>query len=444
MVNVLKRLAAALVAWVIVFGAIGLGAGGVAQAAPYAALVMDEATGKVLHSRNADTKLHPASLTKMMTLYLVFEALESGRLKANQSVRISRRAAGQPPSKLGLRTGQRVPLRDLIRAAAVKSANDAAVALAEAVAGSESAFAKRMTKRARQFGMRRTTFRNASGLTQSGHLSTARDMAILGQRLFRDFPDYYHLFKRRTVVVQGRTLRLTNKLVGRYEGADGIKTGYTRAAGFNLVASAERKNVRIIAALFGGRSSATRNARMRELLDMGFARAPKPTKRKRLQGLPIARAPLPVARPGAQASVLARGAAALGEVLAPAAHADNLVADAYAAAPLDSPMPERKPRSIVVAAAEPAVRGGGDGGTWAVQVGAFNSREEALAQMSLAMLSGVVEVREAESSVQTTKAAGASLFRARFTGLDRRSARRACSGLKHSGIACVPISPGGW
>ncbi len=244
-------------------------------AAPYAAMVMDARSGEVLHSRNADTRLHPASLTKMMTLYIVFEAVENGEISLDTQVTISQHAASEPPSKLGLRAGQRIRLRYLIRAAAVKSANDAATALGEAISGSEAAFARRMNRTARALGMTRSTFKNAHGLTESGHLSTARDMTLLGRHLFYDYPDYYNLFSRRSTDAGVREVNNTNRrLLASYRGADGIKTGYTRAAGFNLVASAERGQERIIATVFGGRSSATRNARVAELLDMGFQRAP--------------------------------------------------------------------------------------------------------------------------------------------------------------------------
>ena len=161
-----------------------------AIAAPYAALVIDARTGKTLHSENADTRLHPASLTKMMTLYVVFEAIENGEISANKMIKISRKAASEPPSKLGLRAGQKIRLRYLIRAASVKSANDAATALGEAIEGSEAAFARRMNRTAKALGMTRTTFKNAHGLTEHGHKSTARDMTTLGRHLFYDFPDY--------------------------------------------------------------------------------------------------------------------------------------------------------------------------------------------------------------------------------------------------------------
>ncbi len=244
-------------------------------AAPYAAFVVDARTGKVLHSRNADTRLHPASLTKMMTLYVAFEAIKHGEISLDTKVRISKHAAAQPPSKLGLKPGQRIKLRYLIRAAAVKSANDAATAIGEAISGSEAAFARRMNRTAKALGMSRTTFKNMHGLTQSGHLSTARDMTTMGRHVFYDYPEFYNLFSRITADAGGKTVSHTNRrFLNAYRGADGIKTGYTRAAGFNLVASARRGNERIIVTVFGGRSTSTRNAKVAELMDLGFRRAP--------------------------------------------------------------------------------------------------------------------------------------------------------------------------
>nr|WP_083950545.1 D-alanyl-D-alanine carboxypeptidase family protein [Roseivivax lentus] len=245
------------------------------MAAPYAGMVMDARTGKVYYSENADTQLHPASLTKMMTLYIAFEAVENGELSMDTLVTISRNAASEPPSKLGLRSGQKIKLRYLVRAAAVKSANDAATAIGEAIEGSEAAFARRMNRTAKALGMTRTNFKNAHGLTESGHLSTARDMTILGRHVLYDYPEYYNLFSRIQADAGVRTVAHTNRrLLKSYAGADGIKTGYTRAAGFNLVASAERGGERVIATVFGGRSTATRNAQVEKLLDLGFRKAP--------------------------------------------------------------------------------------------------------------------------------------------------------------------------
>ena len=246
-----------------------------ARSAPYAALVMDARSGEVLHSRNADTRLHPASLTKMMTLYIAFEAVRRGEISMDTTVTISKKSANEPPSKLGMKPGQKIKLRYLVRAAAVKSANDAATAIGEAIEGSEAAFARRMNRTAQAIGMTRTTFKNAHGLTEAGHLSTARDMTILGRHLFFDYPEYYNIFSRRTTDAGIRQVSHTNRrFLDSYAGADGIKTGYTSAAGFNLTASAERGGERIITTVFGGRSTSSRNAQVAELMDMGFRRAP--------------------------------------------------------------------------------------------------------------------------------------------------------------------------
>lgn len=246
-----------------------------AKAAPFAGIVMDARTGKVLWEHNADTRLHPASLTKMLTLYIAFDAVKRGEVTLDDMVTVSAKGAAEPPSRLGLRKGQRITLRHLIRAAAIKSANDAATTIGEHISGSEAAFAQRMNRTAKALGMNRSTFRNAHGLTADGHLSTARDMTLLGRRLFYDFPEYYGLFSRLTEDAGIAKVANTNRrFLEGYKGADGIKTGYTNAAGFNLTSSAERGNKRLVATVFGGTSTANRNARMTEILDIGFGNAP--------------------------------------------------------------------------------------------------------------------------------------------------------------------------
>jgi D-alanyl-D-alanine carboxypeptidase len=260
------------------------------QAAPFAAIVMDARTGEVLYEKNADTRLHPASLTKMMTLYIVFQEIEAGRLSLDTKVTVSKYAASQPPSRLGLKPGQKISVRYLIRAAAVKSANDAAAALGDHISGDHVTFAKRMTKTARALGMHNTTFKNANGLTAEGHLSTARDMNVLGRHVFYDFPQYYNIFSRRTADAGMATVTNTNsRFLDGYEGADGIKTGFTSAAGFNLTASARRGKKHIIATVFGGTSTAQRNAKMVELMDIGFGEAKNRVKEQP----PVAPEPLP-------------------------------------------------------------------------------------------------------------------------------------------------------
>jgi D-alanyl-D-alanine carboxypeptidase len=258
------------------------------QAAPFAAIVMDGRTGEVLYEKNADARLHPASLTKMMTLYIVFQEIEAGRLSLDTKVTVSKYAASQPPSRLGLKPGQKIAVRYLIRAAAIKSANDAAAALGDAIAGDSVSFAKRMTRTARQLGMNNTTFKNANGLTAEGHLSTARDMNTLGRHLFYDFPQFYQIFARRTADAGIAQVANTNtRFLDAYEGADGIKTGYTAPAGFNLTASARRGNKHIIATVFGGTSSANRNAKMAELMDLGFDRARNGVKEQPPEAAPL-------------------------------------------------------------------------------------------------------------------------------------------------------------
>ena len=244
------------------------------MAAPYAAYMIDARNGQELYSKNGNQRLHPASLTKMMTLYVAFQAIENGEISAETKVKISRNAASEVPSKLYLRAGSRIRLKYLIRGAAVKSANDAATAIGEAISGSEAAFAQRMTRTAKAMGMNNTRFLNAHGLTKSGHYSTARDMTILGRHLFYDYPDYYHLFSRKTVDAGVRHVNHTNtRFLNSYRGSDGIKTGYTNAAGYNLTSSAQRGSVRLIATVFGGESTSRRNAKMAALLDKGFKKA---------------------------------------------------------------------------------------------------------------------------------------------------------------------------
>ena len=246
-----------------------------ASAATYAAVVMDARNGQILHSENADLRLHPASLTKMMTVYVAIQAVENGEIDLDTKVKISKFAASEAPSKIHLKPGSRVKLRHLIRAAAVRSANDAATAIAEAISGSEKAFAARMNRTARAMGLTKTTFKNAHGLTQNGHLSSARDMTILGRHVVYDYPEYYHLFSKSSADVGGGlTVRNTNRrFLRQSKGADGIKTGFTNAAGFCLTASAQRGDKRIIVTVFGGRSGSTRDAHVAKLMDRGFLMA---------------------------------------------------------------------------------------------------------------------------------------------------------------------------
>ena len=240
---------------------------------PHAALVVDANSGEVLHAANADSLRHPASLTKIMTLYLLFEQIEAGKLRLDSRLDVSEHAAQQAPSKLGLKPGQTLSVEDAIRALVTKSANDAAVVVAEAIAGDEDSFARMMTRKARALGMSRTVYNNASGLPDEDQLTTARDQATLGRAIQDRFPRYYRYFATPSFSYRGHAMRNHNKLLGRVQGVDGIKTGYTRASGFNLVSSVRRGNRHIVAVVIGGSSGAARDARMRGLIEQHIASA---------------------------------------------------------------------------------------------------------------------------------------------------------------------------
>ncbi|WJH37739.1 D-alanyl-D-alanine carboxypeptidase (plasmid) [Aliirhizobium terrae] len=245
----------------------------------YAGVVVDAATGRVLYADNANARRYPASLTKMMTLYLTFEGLDEKRFGLNTKIRVSRRAASEPPSKLWLRPGSYITVKDAMHALVTKSANDAATALGEFLAGSEAKFATLATRKARSLGMSRTTFRNAHGLPDSRQVTTARDMATLGIALREDFPHRYAIFKTRSYRYGKTTLRSHNRLVGRIEGVDGIKTGYINASGFNLVTSVQRDGRSIVAVVMGGRTSRSRDAHMRSLIASYLPKASENFKR---------------------------------------------------------------------------------------------------------------------------------------------------------------------
>ena len=237
-----------------------------ALAAPYADIVVDGNSGAVLHATNPDAQRHPASLTKIMTLYLLFEQLETGKLKLDTALKVSQEAAGQSPTKLGLRPGSTLQVEDAIKGMVTRSANDAAVVVAEAIAGNEDDFAKLMTRKARALGMTRTVYKNASGLPDDDQVTTARDQSILGRAIQERFPRYYKYFSIQSFTFRGQSIANHNHLLGRVEGVDGIKTGYIGASGFNLVTSVHRGNRYLMAVVMGGSSAGSRDARMRELI----------------------------------------------------------------------------------------------------------------------------------------------------------------------------------
>lgn len=242
-----------------------------ARAVVHSSIVIDAQTGSVIEARNANALAHPASLTKLMTLYITFEQLQSGKLRLNERLRVSRHAASMQPTKLWLRPGSRVSVRSAILGITTRSANDAAVVLAEAIGGTESHFAQRMNRTARELGMDRTTFYNASGLPNRRQWTTAHDMAMLARALIYQYPQYYHFFSARKFVFRGHTIYGHDHVLDEFAGADGMKTGYTRSSGFNLVTSAIRNRRRLVAVVMGGRTARSRDRLMISLLRRGFA-----------------------------------------------------------------------------------------------------------------------------------------------------------------------------
>jgi D-alanyl-D-alanine carboxypeptidase len=261
--------------------ALGLIASNAGASDKHAALLLDVNSGQTLYQAAADAPRHPASLAKLMTLYLVFERLEQGKLDYQTKLKVSAHASAAAPSKLDLEPGDEITVIDAIKALVTKSANDVAVALAEHIAGSEERFARLMTEKARQIGMAATTFRNASGLPDDEQVTTARDMATLALRLMDEFPKLYPLFATRTFTYKAETFRNHNSLLFHFKGTDGLKTGYTRASGFNLVASVRRGRKHVLGVVFGGSTAAARNTTMRALINNGLAKGASEETRRR-------------------------------------------------------------------------------------------------------------------------------------------------------------------
>jgi D-alanyl-D-alanine carboxypeptidase len=425
--------------------------------------ILDTTTGQMIDEVNSNQKLHPASLTKMMTLYLAFEAIQRGKLSLNSNLTVSRHAASMVPSKIGLQPGQKITLAEAIHAAAIKSANDAAVVIAEAISGTESAFARSMTQKAHEMGMRSTTFKNASGLTANGHLSTSRDMAILGMRLFKDYPQHYGLFKREATNYRGHTLLATNRrFLRNYEGADGIKTGYTSAAGFNLVASAQRNNKRVIVSYFGADSTSSRNQRVAELMDIGFkkATAGNPNTVTPSAAL-VARAPLPVAVPGRST---------VQQATAKPIQTASLVTSETSFQPSSKPVVISKPvavtRTVVplskkeqslfsksLGTIQQAIVPRAEArnqynitqeGNWGIQLGAFRDQEQAQNHLHQALIIAQADLNNAYRAIDPHTAGKQTLYRARFTGLSQENAKTACRNLSAEGLNCVAVPPESW
>lgn len=391
----------------------------VAEARRYTSIVVETATGRVLHESGADRQAYPASMTKMMTLLMLFDALENGKLAKDSRLTVSRRAAGMPPSKLGLKAGSTIKVEDAIRALVTKSANDVAVVVAEAVSGSESSFAVAMTKKARELGMSRTTFRNASGLPDTRQLSTARDMATLSTALIRQYPNYYDYFRIKSFAYNGRTYKNHNKLLDDYPGVDGLKTGYIQASGFNLAASAVRGGQRIVAVVFGGKTSRSRNAHMITLLDRGFSR------------VQVARSDLPTSPPPEKPVTASAQAQTVGlqtAVAIPSVEVNGVVV-----------LPALRP-----SLAQDDIHGEGDYDegpidSFGIQVGAFSDPIKAQEAARLAADSAPAHLIGREFRISQVETGKSTLYRARLLGMLVEEAEAACSALKRSSQACIVV-----
>ncbi|UUP15813.1 D-alanyl-D-alanine carboxypeptidase family protein [Nitratireductor thuwali] len=395
--------------------------------AKYAGIVVDAKTGAVLYEDSADAYRYPASLTKMMTLYMVFEALASNRISKNSRITVSRNAAAEPPTKLGVPAGKSITVEQAIHALVTRSANDVATAVAEFLGGSESNFAKLTTAKARQLGMSKTTFRNAHGLPNSEQKTTARDMARLGIALREHFPQYYDYFSTRSFTYAGRRINSHNNLLGRVKGVDGIKTGYIRASGFNLVSSVSTGNRQIVAVVMGGRTARTRDAHMADLI-------------KRY---------LPKASTGSDRNLIARGPATQPVVAA-------MVPPANVPVPSDRPdvapvtaYAEERPASAKETFAkaisdkadiDPVRTASTKVSGWVIQVASMPTEDEARRYLAETASEAETILADATPFTETFEMKGRTYYRARFGGFtDKSDAWGACATLKKKNVACYAV-----
>ena len=413
----------------------GVSAPAYANNSRYAAFVVEENTGVVLHSRRSEAERYPASLTKMMTLYMLFEAIETGEIGLHDQIRISANAANATPSRLGLRAGQTISAENAIRALVVKSANDVAVAVGERLGGGASRFGELMTTRASELGLTGTTFRNASGLPNSRQTTTARDMARLAIALHRDYPDYFEYFNEESFTWNGRTYRNHNTLVGRVRGVDGLKTGYIRASGLNVVVSAERGDHRLITVIMGVPTAAARDAHAEELIEAAFA-----TLEQRQDTRLFATLSSPRINPVRQQDLIARDVAALYlDEPTEMGSADQPPALQVVLADEDAMRAEPLPPATAPATrrAEPSLIHG----AWSIQVGAYNTSGAAHDRLAeVAIFSGALD--SAQPAARAVDISGDRLWRARFEALTEDEARLACRDLSARNHPCFAVAPG--
>lgn len=394
----------------------------------YASYVLDATTGEVLHARHADARRYPASLTKMMTLYLLFEALEKGQVKMNTRMPVSAYAASQPQTNISLSTTDKVPVETAIRALIIRSANDVSVVVAEYLGRTEAGFAAMMNAKARALGMRNTHFENPNGLPDAQQITTARDMAKLGIALYRDFPRYYPYFNDKQFSWKGVTYYTHNRVIGRFTGADGIKTGYTIASGFNLITSAERGGKRIMGVVLGGNTARWRDDRMIALLGESYrvlaSRGGKTRAVVNVENLPIdLKAPVALAAANQRVAASAPRPAV--------AEAENTPMVARA-------LPENPPFQIQVS--DDAVHGQGDEateGSWGIQVGAFSDRTQAERAANQAYRIAENTLKGSRITVVgPTTGAPARVHRARLENISEAQAKSACEMLISKNAPC--------
>ncbi|HEY3888606.1 MAG TPA: D-alanyl-D-alanine carboxypeptidase, partial [Caulobacteraceae bacterium] len=412
----------------------------------YASIVVDASDGEVLYQRNADSPRYPASISKIMTLYLTFEALASGRIKPTDMIVVSQHAASMAPSKLGLKPGEVITVDDAMHAVAVHSANDMAVALAEKIGGSEARFATLMTLRAQELGMSNTHYDNASGLPDPRQISTARDIATLSRAVMRDYPQYYRFFSLRSFDYHGLYMTNHNGMLGRTPGVDGLKTGYIGASGFNLAASAVRDNRRLIVVVLGGSSSAARDAHVADLFDAGFSVLGHRALGQNITVADNLHEPIPsgqIVRPPTEQG--SGDQAGLQIVLTDASPTHHLISqdvpEEMGPPRVDRGGPparaedRRAARAATKAAKKAAklakadkthARGrGSEDAAYAVQIGAYKKKGQAHDALA-ALQQRYDRLGDAGHDVQ---AAGHGYYRARFSGLSAAEAKRACNAL---------------
>jgi D-alanyl-D-alanine carboxypeptidase len=397
----------------------------------FAMISVDATNGKVLASRNADSRRYPASLTKIMTLYVLFEELKAGRIKKSSRFKFSKYASSRPPTKLYIKPGKTIRVDHAILALVTKSANDVATAVGENISGSEKAFARRMTRTARRLGMSRTVFKNASGLPNKGQYTTARDMATLGLRVQRDFPKYYRYFKTRSFKYKGRSHRNHNRLLGRYRGIDGIKTGYIRASGFNLTASVRRDGRHVVAVVMGGRTGRSRNNYMVQVLNKALKKVP------RRKGVGLATT---AGKPASATSTnFSKKKPAKKKNSSTSVKSTNspVITNSTGSVPAKKSSKTPLPKVANADSTRAKTVSIGGGKSWHIQIGAYSSEADARARLYKAQKTGIQSLKGKKLlAVKYTNG-----YRARFTGFNKGSAAKACVALKRKSIDCFPVAP---